>query len=208
MTLRSILQIACAAVLVHAASGCGGQGAAPGTPPAASPAPAPPSAANAVGAIVGGPGPIELRPASAADLQREIATPGARATLVNVWATWCGPCRAEFPALVQVWRDQAPNGLRVMLVSADMDTALVRPFLERYGVGGPQWLMEGDPNTFINTMDPRWTGAIPATFVYDDAGKLTDFWEGSVDHATFEKAVLKAMGGEPVAARTDAGETR
>ena len=50
-----------------------------------------------------------------------VKAPGAQAVLVNVWATWCEPCREEMPDLVRFYRDHRAEGLRLVLISADDD---------------------------------------------------------------------------------------
>ena len=137
----------------------------------------------------------EIRPADAAALHAAVGAPGAKATLLNVWATWCAPCREEFPELVRLekaWRDR---GLRVMFVSADFDDQLpeVRAFLAKQGVTAPSWIKTGDDMAFIDAMDKRWSGALPATFIYDSQGKLVRFWEGKADYARFESEVRAVM---------------
>src|SRR5436190_20066048 len=75
-------------------------------------------------------------PATADRVLQAVREPGAKAVLVNVWGTWCAPCRAEFPGLMQVARELRPEGLRVVLVSADFDESLpkAREFLAEHGV--------------------------------------------------------------------------
>jgi thiol-disulfide isomerase/thioredoxin len=136
-----------------------------------------------------------LIPASAADLVAAAKAPGARATLVNVWATWCIPCRQEFPELVKLERDYRDRGLRVLYVSADFtdETDQVKAFLAEHGVTADTYLKTGDDMAFIDGLSPEWSGALPATLVYDDGGNLIRFWEGKADYAQFESAVLEAM---------------
>src|SRR5262249_57867880 len=95
---------------------------------------------------------------SANEVQALAARPGARATLVNVWATWCAPCRHEFPALLRVARARAHEGLRLALVSADFSDQLpaVRKFLGAQGVTDTTYIKTGDDMTFINTLNPKW----------------------------------------------------
>lgn len=132
---------------------------------------------------------------SAAEVQALAARPGARATLVNVWATWCPPCREEFPTLVQVGEKRRADGLRLVFVSADPEeeVAVVKKFLAAKGVSDTAYIMTGDPNAFINTLSPKWTGAIPATFVYNSRGELASFWEGAADENRFNESVDQAI---------------
>ena len=136
-----------------------------------------------------------LVPVTAAGILDHVRRPGARATLVNVWATWCAPCREEFPALLRVARERAGDGLRLMLVSADFDdqAPAVRAFLAERAVSDTTYLKSGDDMSFINTLSPQWSGALPATFVYDEGGRLVAFWEGMADEARFRKAVDQVL---------------
>jgi thiol-disulfide isomerase/thioredoxin len=137
----------------------------------------------------------EVRTATADDVMQFATAPGARVTLVNVWATWCGPCREEFPDLVKLKQNYADSGLRVIFVSADFEeqTDEVRRFLAAHGVADTTLLKTGDDMKFIDTLDKRWTGAIPATFLYDAAGRQRAFWEGRVDYAKFQSEVKKIL---------------
>jgi len=138
---------------------------------------------------------LALEPATAEQLLARVREPGARATLVNVWATWCGPCREEFPALVALADRRREDGLRVLLVSADFDdqAAEARAFLARHRAPGP-WLLKSGPDMeFINGLDRRWSGALPATVVYDSHGTPVEFWEGGADSARFEAAVAPLL---------------
>lgn len=59
-----------------------------------------------------------------------LGAPGRQpVTLVNLWATWCGPCKAEFPDLQALHEEYAARGLRVIAVSTDQDDAKVRAFV-------------------------------------------------------------------------------
>lgn len=134
-------------------------------------------------------------PADAAAVRAEIARPGASAVLVNVWATWCAPCREEFPDLLHVARDFKDRGLRLVLVSVDFDDAVpdARAFLAQEGVDFKTFIRSGKDETFVDGLEPEWSGAIPATFVYDAQGKLVRFWEGKASYPVIKKRVLEAL---------------
>ena len=56
-------------------------------------------------------------------------------TLVNIWATWCIPCRAEMPAMEKLYRELGPKGLRILAVSIDDgDPRDVRSFVNELGL--------------------------------------------------------------------------
>ncbi|HEX5634172.1 MAG TPA: TlpA disulfide reductase family protein [Gemmatimonadales bacterium] len=138
---------------------------------------------------------LALEPATAEQVLARVREPGARATLVNVWATWCGPCREEFPAIVSLAERRRADGLRVLFVSADFDdqAAEARAFLASHRAPGP-WLLKSGPDMeFIDGLDRRWTGALPATIVYDSNGAPVEFWEGGADSARFETAVAPLL---------------
>lgn len=136
-----------------------------------------------------------LAPATVAQVMAEVRRPGARATVVNVWATWCVPCRQEFPDLVRLERQRRGEGLRVLFVSTDFDSADALKFLAEQGVNYLSLFKVGDDMSFINGLSPKWSGALPATFVYDATGRLVRFWEGRADYSRFEQAALEAIKG-------------
>jgi thiol-disulfide isomerase/thioredoxin len=115
-------------------------------------------------------------------VQEAIRKPGARAVLVNVWATFCEPCREEMPDLLRVFRARQARGLRLVLVSADDEDSRVEAqrVLGGLGVNFPTYLKTGDDMAFINGIDPRWSGALPASFLFDGQGQIRQFWPGQV----------------------------
>jgi thiol-disulfide isomerase/thioredoxin len=133
-------------------------------------------------------------PAAAAPVAVEIAelpailaaikAPGAQAVLVNVWATWCEPCREEMPDLVRFYRDHRAQGLRMVLISADDDAqrAEVARVLGALRFDGPAFIKRGDDMTFIDALDPAWKGALPATFLFDGKGARNQSWLGLVTY--------------------------
>lgn len=138
---------------------------------------------------------LALEPVTAEQLIARTREPGARATLVNVWATWCAPCREEFPAIVSLAERHRDDGLRVLFVSADFEDQAheARAFLARHRAPGP-WLVKTGPDMeFINGLDRRWSGALPVTLVYDSNGQPVEFWEGGADSARFEAAVAPLL---------------
>ncbi len=116
-----------------------------------------------------------VAPADAPAIKKAIAAQKGHVVLVNFWATWCGPCVAEFPAIVKAARQYRTQGLTVIAVSADSAKDLhtkVAPFLAKQGATFPAYLEKSaDPEDFINAFDPSWQGDLPRSFLYDRQGR-------------------------------------
>jgi len=129
----------------------------------------------------------QLVPVTAAQVAEVVAAARGKVVLLNVWATWCNPCREEFPYLVRLHRELGGKGFELVLVSADFENQLpkVTEFLAAEGVDFRTYRKLGADSEFIDGLDPRWSGALPATFVYDRSGTLRDFWEGDLSYEGF-----------------------
>ena len=138
-----------------------------------------------------------LTPVTAADILKSVRSSGASVVLVNLWATWCDPCREEFPDLVRLERKYRSRGLRVLFVSADDrdDAAAVQSFLSDQGVDFPTYLKAEKDQPFIDRLEKRWTGALPATLLFDGKGRQRGFWEGPVKVRELEEEIVKLLGG-------------
>ena len=138
---------------------------------------------------------IELVPVDAAALKAVVAESGARATLVNVWASWCQPCREEFPDLVALEREWRDRGFRLIFVSADFteDVPNAKAFLAEQGVSARTYLKTGDDMQFIDTLDPSWSGALPGSFLYDSSGRLVRYWEGKASADSLRARILPVL---------------
>ena len=107
--------------------------------------------------------------------------------LVNFWATWCVPCVQDFPDLLRVRETYGPRGLKVVFVSIDRESdagTTVSRFLNSRHVGFTTYIKKkGNDEGFINAVDTAWSGALPATLIYDQHGSLKQLL---VDRQSFE----------------------
>jgi thiol-disulfide isomerase/thioredoxin len=122
-----------------------------------------------------------------------------RPLLVNFWATWCAPCREEFPDLVKLRALYALESLDFALISLDdpSDIATAVPdFLVESGARAlPAYLLHADDdNAAINLVDPQWGGELPATFLYDRSGRLVFKHKGRIKPAELQAAIDKTLG--------------
>jgi thiol-disulfide isomerase/thioredoxin len=112
--------------------------------------------------------------------------------LVTFWATWCEPCRDEFPLVNQIARDYASKGLVVLGVDMDDDSAvkLIQHFLERNKPIFPSVRKKmGHEDAFVHGVDPQWKDEMPANFFYAADGRLLGFMIGGHPREDFEKII-------------------
>ncbi|MDX9722055.1 MAG: redoxin domain-containing protein [Myxococcota bacterium] len=130
----------------------------------------------------------DLRVVDAPALQAAIRDAKSRFVMVNMWATWCAPCVEEMPDIIKFYREKQSSGLALLLVSADLASQKneTLAFLRKVGVDFPSYLQSGDEDAFINTMNPDWDGALPATFFFDKDGKLLKFIGEPVTYASLK----------------------
>lgn len=131
-----------------------------------------------------------IEQASHEKLAEVIRSSPAELSVVNFWATWCVPCRQEFPDLIRIGKDYADRGVQVIFVSADFeeDLPVARDFLKEQKVTDKTYIKTGNDQAFINAFSENWSGALPATFIYEKGGKLREFWEGK---STYEELAAR-----------------
>ena len=114
---------------------------------------------------------------------RKALTPASKPLLVNFWATWCDPCREEFPDLVKL--DGEYKG-RIDFITISLDELSeinrdVPKFLGEMNAPMPAYLLKAiDDDAAITFVSKEWSGALPLTILYDPTGKQTYYRQGKV----------------------------
>lgn len=113
--------------------------------------------------------------------------------VINFWATWCKPCIEELPYFEQINREYKDKKVKVILVSNDFkkqyDAKLV-PFVKEKNLQSEVVFMdETDANSWINKVNPEWSGAIPATLIICGAKTYTHFSEGETTFKELEELI-------------------
>ena len=119
--------------------------------------------------------------------------------LVTFWATWCEPCRDEYPMLNELAKQYAPQGLKVVGVSMDDDGDLIlmRRFLVRYKPVFPNYRKKaGGEELFRQGVMPGWNGALPASFFYGKDGRQAGHVLGEGTRDTYEVAIRTLLTSE------------
>jgi thiol-disulfide isomerase/thioredoxin len=122
---------------------------------------------------------------------------GKKLRLVNVWATWCGPCVIEFPDLVSLHRIYRGREFEVVTVNADdagkREKAL--EFLKTQQASTRNLAFDrGDPYALIEAVDPKWQGALPHTILVAPGGEVIYRSEGAFDTPKLRKAIVGWLG--------------
>jgi thiol-disulfide isomerase/thioredoxin len=115
-----------------------------------------------------------------------------KVVLLNIWATWCAPCRQEIPYLESVYQKHAPNGLEIVGVSVDArgQDAEIREFAKDFGMTYPIWR---DPDERIQSL--YLSLGVPASYLIDRQGILRWRRIGVISEAdtTFTRALEAAL---------------
>lgn len=135
-----------------------------------------------------------------ADGLRALLKPNGKPLMLNFWATWCGPCREEFPDLVKL--DKAYKGkIDFMTVSlddlADIDRAVPK-FLREMKAEMPAFLLRtADESAAIGIVSKDWAGNLPFTILFNRAGEVAYMRAGKVDPETIMAAIDKLLSTAP-----------
>ena len=117
--------------------------------------------------------------------------------LINFWATFCDPCRDEFPDLVKIDKEFRPNSLEFFTISLDDVTEIdkgVPKFLQEMKATMPAYLLNvSDPEPAIDLVDRRWQGDLPATYLFNEKGEVVYKHIGRVNPAELREAIEKAV---------------
>jgi thiol-disulfide isomerase/thioredoxin len=127
---------------------------------------------------------------------RKALTPSSKPLLVNFWATWCDPCREEFPDLVKL--DAEYKGkIDFITISLDELSEINRDvpkFLAEMKAGMPAYLLKAlDDDAAIASVSKEWSGALPLTILYDAAGKQIYYRQGKVKLETVRAEIDKLL---------------
>ena len=131
--------------------------------------------------------------------------------LINLWATWCGPCVAEMPRLVEIGRQFETRGFDMITISADDPGAIkkAQTMLSRFHAAMPtlteasvqeegrttnNYLFEGDTDTLAETLDPEWQGVLPYTVLIAPGGEIVYRKEGEIDDAELKRTIVEKLG--------------
>ncbi|QQS32325.1 MAG: TlpA family protein disulfide reductase [Acidobacteriota bacterium] len=127
---------------------------------------------------------------------RGLLKPNGKPLLINFWATWCEPCREEFPDLIKI--DDEFRGkidfITISLDDVDDMTTVVPRFLGEMKATMPAYLLHtADPDAAIKLVSEKWTGVLPLTILYNADGSVSYLRMGKVRYIPLAEEVKKAL---------------
>lgn len=130
----------------------------------------------------------ELKSIDYKTFNKKVAAAKGKVVVVNFFASWCPPCKAEMPSLQRMYKKFPADKLEFFAVSVDEDTKAVQPFLGKMGATFAVFLCEPDLAEKLNI------SAIPRMLMFNSAGKLVLDAEGMMDEAELNEQVGKLIG--------------
>jgi thiol-disulfide isomerase/thioredoxin len=139
---------------------------------------------------------LTLKPLDEAGYNAMLKQHAGKVVLMDIWAAWCEPCRAETQDLVKISKEFGPKGMDYVTVTIDGagELSYAEKYLHRNNVPFPAYYRKTtNEDAWVHNVHPQWTGTLPALFLYDRSGKLARAFIGSAPPATLEAAIRELL---------------
>ncbi len=137
--------------------------------------------------------PVSVDSIDEAGIKELLKNKSDKLRLINIWATWCGPCTKEFPEFITINRMYRSRDFEFISISADDpgSKSKVLKFLQKQQSSGRNYLFNVDDKyKLIEAIDPAWQGALPYTLLVEPGGKIVYSKQGEIDPAEMKKTIV------------------
>jgi len=137
--------------------------------------------------------PVTLDSLDEAGIKDLVKNNSDKLRLINIWATWCGPCVEEYPSFIEMYRMYKSRDFEFVSVSADDPDKYekVLKFLKSKNSAVKNYLFGVDNKyKLIEAIDPNWQGALPYTILVEPGGKIIYSKQGAVNVTEMKKLIV------------------
>jgi thiol-disulfide isomerase/thioredoxin len=139
---------------------------------------------------------VSINDLDLAELKAILKNDGINYKLINVWATWCGPCVVEFPEFVTMNRMYRNREFELITISLDemnrKPNALT--FLVKKQASMKNYIFNGDKYAFIDALDKKWEGSLPYTLFIAPGGEIIYGKQGIIDPLEIKRTIVEHIG--------------
>ena len=138
--------------------------------------------------------PVPLEEIDEAGIRELIDNSSGKLRLINIWATWCGPCVIEFPEFIIMNRMYNARDFEFISISADelSKKEKVHQFLKEKQAANANYIFNGDNKyKLIEAVDPNWQGALPYTMIVEPGGKIVYAKQSTIDPLQIKKLIVE-----------------
>ena len=139
--------------------------------------------------------PVTIDTIGVSGIKKLLKNNSEKLRVINVWATWCGPCVSEFPDFITINRMYRSRDFEWVTISADEPAikSKVLKFLQKQQASATNFIFNSeDKYQLIEAIDPKWQGAIPYTIVVEPGGKILYAQQGVIDPAELKKIIVES----------------
>ncbi|HZY77943.1 MAG TPA: redoxin domain-containing protein [Cyclobacteriaceae bacterium] len=140
--------------------------------------------------------PVTIEDLKIEDLKAILANNTQDYKLINIWATWCGPCVSEFPEFITMHHMYRNREFELITIS--MDEAARKPnalnFLKKKKASTKNYILVGDKYKFIDALDKKWEGSLPYTLFIAPGGKVLYSKQGIIEPLEMKRLVANSIG--------------
>jgi len=140
---------------------------------------------------------VELSMVDIAGIENILKNETNKLRLINFWATWCGPCVAEFPHLIEINRNYRKRAFEMVTVSLDSPekNEIVLNFLKKQYASIQNFQFNSDDKyKLIDAVDEEWPGSLPFTLIVKPGGEIVYKKLGAIDPPEVRKVIIDQLG--------------
>jgi peroxiredoxin len=140
--------------------------------------------------------PVAIEDLKIEDLKDILANKTEDYKLINVWATWCGPCVSEFPEFMAMHHMYRNREFELITISMDEPARKQNAlnFLKKKKASTKNYILDGDKYKFIEALDKKWEGSLPYTIFIAPGGKVLYAKPGIIEPLEMKRLVANSIG--------------